>query len=137
MTKQVEIDLPAFKPGFHLITRIIEEKVSEHLPEVGIINLFIRHTSAAITINENADPSVRYDLQTYINRLVPESRTAYTHTDEGDDDMPAHIKASIIGASITVPIEQHRMRLGTWQGIYLCEFRRFAGSRRITATIIY
>lgn len=137
MVAQVEIALSPYPKGFHLITKAIQEKVAPLLPESGILNLFIHHTSAALTINENADPSVRADLETFVDSWIPESFPKYTHTDEGADDMPAHIKASVFGASISIPISNHRLKLGTWQGIYLCEFRHRGGSRRVTATILY
>lgn len=105
------------------------------LPDVGLLNLFIKHTSAALTINENADPDVRVDMKSIFDRLVKEREPYYTHTFEGDDDMPAHAKASIIGPSVTIPIAHGRLNLGTWQGIYLCEFRDYGGARKIVATI--
>ncbi|NMB70837.1 MAG: YjbQ family protein [Bacteroidales bacterium] len=135
MIQQYEIHLPAFRKGYHLITHLITEKM-EKLPEKGIVNLFIKHTSAAISINENADPSVRYDFESFLNKLVPENDPVYTHTLEGSDDMPAHLKSSLLGQSVTIPVRNGRLDLGTWQGIYLCEFRRHAGSRTITVTII-
>ncbi len=101
-----------------------------------IINLFIKHTSAALSINENADPDVRIDMKSIFNRLVKEREPYYLHTMEGDDDMPAHAKSSIIGVSLTIPISNGRLNLGTWQGIYLCEFRDYGGPRKIVATII-
>lgn len=135
MVTNKQIILPPFKRGFHLITDLIHHELGP-LPENGLLHLFIQHTSAAITINENADPSVREDLENYFNRLVKERDPNYTHIYEGDDDMPAHIKASIIGNSISIPIVNGMPALGTWQGIYLCEFRNFAGKRRIVATIV-
>jgi secondary thiamine-phosphate synthase enzyme len=135
MITQVDFSLPPLKRGFHLITNIIDEKINRY-PETGILNLFIKHTSAALTINENADPSVRHDFETFINSLVPESFPNFTHIYEGLDDMPAHIKASFIGQSISIPIKNHKLHLGTWQGIYLCEFRNNSHQRSITATII-
>jgi len=137
MVAQKEIVLPSFPKGFHLITRTIEEQVTPLLPESGLLNLFIHHTSAALSINENADPSVRADFETFINSWIPERFPYFTHTEEGADDMPAHIKSSTFGVSLTIPIENFRLKLGTWQGIYLCEFRRSGGSRKITATILY
>jgi len=106
------------------------------LPETGLLHLFIQHTSAALTINENADPSVRFDLENFFNKLVRERDPDYTHIYEGDDDMPAHIKAAIIGNSVSIPIAHGKLALGTWQGIYLCEFRVRAGRRTVLATII-
>jgi len=134
MIRQFEFTLPEFKRGFHLITPIIEKEIGR-LPETGMLNVFIKHSSAAITLNENADSSVRVDFETIFNTLVPEDQQHYTHTLEGKDDMPAHAKASIIGASVTIPITNFRLNLGTWQGIYLCEFREYGGNRKIIATI--
>ena len=105
------------------------------LPNTGILNLFIKHTSAGLTINENADPSVRVDFETIFNKMVPENDPDYVHTMEGSDDMPAHIKTSLVGNSIQIPITNGRLNLGTWQGIYLCEFRDYGGARKIIATI--
>lgn len=106
------------------------------LPKTGLLHLFIQHTSAALTINENADPDVRIDMKNIFDRLVREREPYYQHTLEGDDDMPAHAKTSLVGPSVTIPITNGRLALGTWQGIYLCEFRRHGGARRIVATII-
>lgn len=106
------------------------------LPKVGLLHLFIKHTSAALTINENADPDVRKDMESIFNRLVKEREPYYCHTLEGDDDMPAHAKASIIGPSVTIPITNGRPNMGTWQGIYLCEFRDYGGTRKIVATVM-
>lgn len=138
MIFQVHIKLAEHKRGYHLITGIIEKKLSEisGLPESGLLNLFIQHTSAALTINENADPSVRADFETILNRIAPENLREYTHTLEGSDDMPAHIKSSLLGQSLTIPIRGGRMALGTWQGIYLCEFRNYGGSRNIVLTVL-
>lgn len=135
MTEHTEIQLPSFRRGFHLITHLIEKKLPA-LPENGILHLFIRHTSAGLTINENADPSVREDFETVFNKLIPEGDQSYRHIFEGVDDLPAHIKASLSGASVSVPIKSHRLHMGTWQGIYLCEFRNAGGNRKITASII-
>lgn len=135
MVDQVEIRLPEFKRGFHLITKNIAQQLPT-LPNKGLFNLFIHHTSAGITINENADPSVRVDFENFISKLIPENEPYFTHTYEGSDDMPAHLKASIIGQSISIPIANGKLKLGTWQGIYLCEFRDYGGSRLLTATII-
>lgn len=134
MINQQEIILPEFKRGFHLITRLIENELPE-LPDQGLVNLFIRHTSAALSVNENADPSVRYDFEQIMNRLIPEKQHYYTHTLEGDDDMPAHVKSSLIGASLTIPVSKGCLALGTWQGIYLCEFRNSGGRRHIVVTL--
>ncbi len=133
MIEQKLIRLREYQRGFHLITQTIESQLT--LPETGMLNLFIQHTSAGLTINENADPSVRHDFETIFNKLVPENRPEYTHTLEGSDDMPAHIKSSLIGPSLTIPITNGRLNLGTWQGIYLCEFRNYGGSRKVIATI--
>lgn len=134
MIKQVEFTLPSFPRGFHLVTHQIEQQLPA-LPSVGMLHLFIKHTSAAITINENADPDVRIDFESIFNKLVPENMPFLTHTIEGPDDMPAHIKAALIGNSIHIPITNHQLNLGTWQGIYLCEFRNQGSSRKIVATI--
>ena len=134
MWKQIEITLTARSRGCHLITSEILRQLPE-LPKVGLMNIFIRHTSAALTINENADPDVQTDLAAILDRLVKERESYYRHIMEGDDDMPAHGKASLIGPSLTIPISNGRLNLGTWQGIYLCEFRYYGGSRKIVITI--
>lgn len=134
MIDQYSITLPPFKRGFHLITDHVMDQI-EILPEMGIFNLFIQHTSAGLSINENADPSVRVDFEQIFNRLVPESQPYYTHIFEGSDDMPSHVKSSLVGASVQIPITNHRLNLGTWQGIYLCEFRNYGGRRKLVATI--
>jgi secondary thiamine-phosphate synthase enzyme len=134
MIQQFEITLPRYRRGYHLVTRTITDQLPA-LPEVGLINLLLKHTSAALTLNENADPSVRDDFESFMNKLVPENDPVYSHTDEGDDDMPAHLKSSLLGASLTIPITNHRLNLGTWQGIYLCEFRNYGGPRRLVVTI--
>lgn len=137
--RQTEFQLKARERGFHLVTseimRNIEERIGK-LPETGLLNLFIKHTSCALSINENYDPSVRVDMERIYNRLVPEREPYYTHTDEGDDDMPSHAKSGITGVSLNIPISNGKLNLGTWQGIYLCEFRDYGGSRRIVATIV-
>ena len=135
MVRQITIHLPSHGRGFHLITHTVIEKLGP-LPESGLCHLLIQHTSAGLTLNENADPSVRDDFESFMNRIVPENQSFYTHTLEGSDDLPAHIKSSIMGHSVTIPITNGKLNLGTWQGIYLCEFRRFAGSRTIIATVI-
>ena len=132
---QIGITLRPHSRGFHLITSEIEESLPE-LPECGLLHLFIKHTSAALSLNENADPDVQTDLEAAFNHIVREREPYYQHTCEGDDDMPAHIKSTMIGASVTIPISHHRLNLGTWQGIYLCEFRNCASGRHIVATII-
>ncbi|HAT8558270.1 TPA: YjbQ family protein [Vibrio vulnificus] len=126
------LTLPARKRGFHLIT----DEIEQQLPKlsVGLLHLFIQHTSASLTINENADPTVRHDMEQHFNRFVPERAPYYQHDYEGDDDMPAHIKASTLGCHLTIPISQGRLALGTWQGIYLGEHRDHGGQRRIMAT---
>lgn len=134
MIFQTEISLPAYPRGFHLITRHILDVLPE-LPEKGLLNVFIKHTSAGLTINENADADVRVDLEYIFNELVPEGSPGYVHTMEGPDDMPAHGKSSLTGQSVTVPISGGRLNLGTWQGIYLCEFRNRGGSRKIVVTV--
>jgi secondary thiamine-phosphate synthase enzyme len=134
MVIQREITLPGYKRGYHLITSIIENSFSE-LPDKGLMNILVKHTSAGITINENADPSVRADFITFIDELVPDGLGKFIHTLEGKDDMAAHIKSSIIGQSITIPITSHRLNLGTWQGIYFCEFRNNGGTRKIVLTV--
>lgn len=134
MVYQKEITLSGFKRGFHLITHLIEQQL-DGLPENGLLNLLIKHTSAALTINENADPSVRTDFNSFIDRMVPENEPYFVHTLEGADDMPAHIKSSLFGQSLTIPITNHRLNLGTWQGIYLCEFRNYGGNRKVVLTI--
>ena len=132
---QIGITLRPHSRGFHLITSEIEESLPE-LPECGLLHLFIKHTSAALSLNENADPDVQTDLEAAFNHIVREREPYYQHTCEGDDDMPAHIKSTMIGASVTIPISHHHLNLGTWQGIYLCEFRNRASGRHIVATII-
>lgn len=134
MWKQVEFDLQSRRRGFHLITGEILCNLPP-LPEVGLLHLFIKHTSAGLSINENADPDVRMDMESIFNHLVKEREPYYQHTLEGNDDMPAHAKSSIIGTSVTIPITNGKLNLGTWQGIYLCEFRNYGGNRRMVATI--
>ena len=136
MIHQQLIVVPARCRGYHLITSMILKKLGE-LPDAGLLNLFIQHTSAALTINENADPSVRTDFESAVNRIVPEGASYYTHTLEGSDDMPAHVKSSLFGPSLTIPVRDGRLALGTWQGIYLCEFRDYGGDRRILATLYF
>lgn len=135
MIQQVEFSLKPQRRGFHLIT----DEVVRHLPalpKIGLLNLFIKHTSCALSICENWDPSVRLDMESIYDRLVPENAPYYEHTLEGSDDMPAHAKSIITGVSINIPITNGKLNLGTWQGIYLCEFRNDGGSRRVVATII-
>jgi secondary thiamine-phosphate synthase enzyme len=135
MIDQTEITLPRLRRGYHLITSIIEENLSG-LPEKGLLHILVKHTSAGITINENADPSVRTDFEGFMNKMIPEDDPVYIHTYEGSDDMPAHLKSSVIGAEITIPITNYRLNLGTWQGIYFCEFRNHGGSRKVVLTIL-
>lgn len=135
MFSQTEFSLLPKNRGFHLITSEIIRNLPT-LPQTGLLNLFIKHTSAAITINENADPDVRTDMESIFNHLIKEREPYYVHTLEGDDDMPAHAKTTITGVSITIPITDGKLNLGTWQGIYLCEFRNYGGSRNIVATVI-
>lgn len=128
--------MPPFPRGFHLITRHIEKKLPELVSiQQGIAHIFILHTSAALTINENADPTVREDFESHFNEMIAENRPYYRHTLEGSDDMPAHIKASVLGSSVTIPITRGLFNLGAWQGIYLCEHRNYGGSRKLTVTI--
>ena len=134
---QREIRLPAFPRGFHLITQMIEREVPEIAEiESGLAHVFIRHTSASLTLNENADPTVRMDFESHFNQMVPENAPYYMHDSEGPDDMPAHLKASLLGAAVTVPVSSGRLNLGTWQGIYLCEHRDRGGRRRVVVTVI-
>jgi secondary thiamine-phosphate synthase enzyme len=136
MWLQREIHLKPKQRGFHLVT----DEVLRELPElgnvrIGLMNVFILHTSASLTINENADPTVRQDFESYFNRAVPEDEHYYRHQDEGSDDLPAHIKSSLLGSSLNIPVTDGRLKLGTWQGIYLCEHRNHGGSRRIIVTV--
>jgi secondary thiamine-phosphate synthase enzyme len=133
--EQIEITLSPKRRGFHLITDEILQQLPK-LPEKGLLNVCIKHTSAGLSINENADPTVRDDFETIFNKLVPENQPYYTHTSEGPDDMPAHIKATLTGNSVTIPITNQRLNLGTWQGIYLCEFRNRGGSRKLVVTVL-
>ncbi len=133
---QKQLQLKPYARGFHLITDTIVNDIPDiDSIKTGLLHLFIQHTSASLTINENADPTVRIDLESHFNTFVPERAPYYRHDYEGDDDMPAHIKSSTIGCELTIPITNGSLNLGTWQGIYLCEHRNSAGSRRIIATI--
>ena len=133
---QRKIKLPSSPRGFHLVTSAIVEQLPELAStSVGLLHLFIQHTSAALSINESADADVRRDLEMAMNRIVPED-LPYRHTDEGPDDMPAHVKASLLGSSLSIPITDGRLALGTWQGIYLCEHRNQAAGRTVVATIM-
>jgi len=133
---QKSLTLAARQRGFHLVT----DEILAQLPElrrltVGLAHLFIQHTSASLTLNENADPTVRADFERYFNRAVPEDEPYYQHTCEGSDDLPAHLKSSILGAGLTIPLSNGRLCLGTWQGIYLCEHRDHGGARTVVATL--
>lgn len=132
---QHEIILPAYPRGFHLITAIIEKTIPE-LGEISIgqLHVFIKHTSASLTLNENADPTVRLDFESHFNKMVPENAPYYKHDTEGSDDMPAHIKTSLLGSSIIIPITKGKLNVGIWQGIYLCEHRDNGGKRHIVIT---
>ena len=133
---QKEIILPSHSRGFHIITHLIENKIEElQNIRMGVAHIFIKHTSASLTINEDADPTVRVDFESHINVMVPEKAPYYLHTMEGPDDMPAHLKSSIIGSSVNIPITHGQFNLGTWQGIYLCEHRDQGGPRKIVITI--
>lgn len=132
---QKTLELPSYPRGYHLIT----ENVKEACPflrkiEYGLLHVFIQHTSASLTINENADPSVRVDFSSHIDELVPEDAPYYTHTQEGPDDMPAHLKSSLLGASLQIPVSKGKLNMGIWQGIYLCEHRNHGGQRRLVLT---
>lgn len=133
---QKSIQLPPYPRGFHLITELVIRELNElNNINVGMLHVFIKHTSASLTINENADPTVLSDFESHINVMVPENAPYYRHTIEGPDDMPAHIKASLMGSSIQVPVSNGRLQLGTWQGIYLCEHRNRARGRELIITL--
>ncbi len=135
MIEQVEFTLRPYLRGIHLVTGEVMRQLPP-LPEKGLLNLLIKHTSAALALNENADPDVRHDLNMIFDRLVPENAPFYLHTDEGPDDMPSHAKSVIVGSALTLPITDGHLNLGTWQGIYLCEFRDYGGPRRVVATVL-
>lgn len=136
MWQQKQISLKTKVRGFHLVTDEIVSQLAEITSiKIGLLHLFIQHTSASLTINENADLTVRQDLESHFNQFVPENAPYYRHDYEGSDDMPAHIKSSILGSSVSIPISDGRLNLGIWQGIYLCEHRNRAGSRKLVATI--
>lgn len=135
MIQQVEFALAAKHRGCHLVTREIIDRLPKPLPKAGLLNIFVKHTSCALSINENADPDVRSDMEKIMNHIVRENEPYYDHVLEGADDMPAHAKSSLFGVSLSIPITDGRLNLGTWQGIYLCEFRDYGGPRRIVATI--
>ena len=133
---QKELQLKPFSRGFHLIT----DEIINALPELknislGQLQVFIKHTSASLTINENSDSTVRDDFESHFNSMVPENQSYYKHTDEGSDDMPAHLKSSLLGSSVLIPITKGKLNLGVWQGIYLCEHRDYGGSRNLVLTV--
>ena len=135
MIYQKEISLPPFSRGVHLVTHLIVNHL-ENLPKTGLLNLHLKHTSAAIAINENADPTVREDFNSFLNRLIPDNTGYFIHKLEGNDDMPAHIKSTLFGQSLNIPITECRLNLGIWQGIYLCEFRNHGGKRNLVITVM-
>lgn len=136
MIVQKEITLAAYSKGLHIIDRAIIGAIGD-FPEKGLLNIFIKHTSAALMINENADPDVRTDLLTLLDKMAPEGSPFYTHTMEGPDDMPAHFKSTVFGQSLSVPVSDYRLNLGTWQSIYLCEFRNHGGPRKLVLTLYF
>lgn len=136
MVQQTIFTLPPFRRGFHLITDQVLRQLPE-LPDTGVLHLFIQHTSAGLTVNENADPTVRVDFESFFNRIAPENQPFVVHDLEGPDDMPAHIKSTLSGSSVTIPITRGQLNLGTWQGIYLCEFRNHARGRTLVATVYF
>lgn len=135
MIEQIEFRLQPKSRGCHLITGEITSRLRDRMPCTGLLNIFVKHTSCGLTINENADPDVRTDLDNILDHIVPENEPYYQHTMEGDDDMPAHAKSSLTDVSLTIPISNGRLNMGTWQGIYLCEFRDYGGPRSIVLTI--
>ncbi|AGM37284.1 UNVERIFIED_ORG: secondary thiamine-phosphate synthase enzyme [Idiomarina abyssalis] len=136
LTKQTEVQLKPKTRGFHLITHEVEQALSQlGVVKVGLLHVFIKHTSASLTINENADPTVRQDFESHFNEMIPENAPYYRHTFEGSDDMPAHLKSSILGSSVTVPVTEGGLNMGTWQGIYLCEHRDHGGARTLVLTL--
>jgi len=135
--EQITFTLKPYSRGFHLIERDIEDNAPQLEDfKAGIAHIFIHHTSAGLTLNENADPTVRADFESHFNKMVPENAPYYKHTLEGPDDMPAHIKASLLGSSVSIPIQNGRLLTGTWQGVYLCEHRDHASGRTITVTLM-
>ena len=134
MINQYEITLPHYPRGYHLITQHIQKAILE-MPKVGLVNVFIQHTSAGLTINENADSDVRVDFESIFNQLVPENLPFLKHTIEGADDMPAHIKTALVGTSVSIPITDFQFNLGIWQGVYLCEFRNRPSQRKLVITV--
>lgn len=135
MIQQVEFTLKPATRGFHLITQEVVSHLPQ-LPDKGLLHLFVKHTSCGLCLNENADPDVRYDLETIFDKMVPERTEYYRHTLEGSDDMPSHAKSVVAGASITIPISRGKLNMGVWQGIYLCEFRDYGGARKLVVTIV-
>lgn len=135
MVEQFFLSLPQYPKGCHLITNHITQALGA-LPEKGLLHVFIQHTSAGLAINENADADVRHDLDEGLDLLAPENQPFYLHNDEGPDDMPAHLKSVLVGSSVTIPITQGKLNLGTWQGVYLCEFRKSASPRRLVLTLV-
>lgn len=135
MIQQIQLSIKPKPRGFHLVTNEILSQLPK-LPKTGIINIFAKHTSCGLSINENCDPDVRVDMETIFNRLVPDNQPIYEHTHEGADDMPAHGKSSLSGVSLTIPITEGRLNMGTWQGIYLCEYRNYGGPRNLVVTIM-
>lgn len=132
---QKQISLQPFPRGFHLITDVVLDSIPEiNQIKIGQLQVFIKHTSASLTINENADSTVRSDFESHFNKMVPENAPYYKHTYEGSDDMPAHIKSSLLGSSVEIPITDGKLNLGVWQGVYLCEHRNHGGSRRLVIT---
>ena len=132
---QTQLRLSAYPQGYHLITAQVEEAIPEiRKIQIGFLQVFLQHTSAGLCINENADPTVRKDFQTFVNELIPETYPRFIHNYEGADDMPAHIKSAFFGTSVKIPISGGKLALGIWQGIYLCEFRRNGGSRNLVLT---
>ena len=136
MWKQKEISLPSHSRGFHIITDLIVQAIPEIKDiSAGLLHVYIKHTSASLTINEDADPTVRTDFESHFNEIVPENAPYYRHTIEGPDDMPSHLKSAILGSSVSIPITDGKLNLGTWQGSYLCEHRNHGGGRRIVLTL--
>lgn len=135
MIQQHEVSLKAYSRGFHLITNEVLSAIDLQGIEAGLLHVFIKHTSASLTINENADPTVREDFESHFNKFIPENAPYYKHDYEGSDDMPAHLKSSTLGSSVTIPITRGRLNLGTWQGIYLGEHRDHGGSRKLVLTV--
>lgn len=135
MVQQVEFRLEPRRRGCHLVTGEILRRLPADMPREGLLNIFVKHTSCALSINENADPDVRSDMSRILDHLVPENEPYYNHIFEGSDDMPAHAKSSLVGCSLTIPVTDGHLNLGTWQGIYLCEFRDHGGPRAIVLTL--